>query len=509
MKRTRVSILFLVLAMLLALVSVVPAMAQDDPLVIWADGERAPLLQELGEQFEADFGVPVEVTEIGLGDARDDLLNFGPAGEGPDILIIPHDSIGLLVANGAIVPIDLSGFEEDFTEAGLDLFTYQEELWGVPYAIENIALIRNVDLVPEAPQTWGEVRELSQALQESGAAEYALSIQTGNTYHNFPVLSAFGGYIFGRNEDGTFNINDIGVDSEGGFDSAEWLSGMYSDGLMPSDVDDDVAFELFTAGDTAMIVTGPWFSQRIIDTGINYSIDPFPGAEGVTEQGAPFSGGQGFAISAFSDNRLLAETFLLDFVATQEFMQILFDGIENEEGESSGGRPPTFIGVDTSSDPNIEAFNAAGSNAVPMPAIPEMGSVWSSFDNALTLVSQGADPIPTYENATEQISIAIEAAATGDVFAVTIAGSFQAELGCEEAWRPQCEITQLEDQGDGIWTGTFTIPAGEWEYKAAMNEDWAEAYPEENVALSLSEETEVTFTFDNNEKTITDSVNAG
>src|SRR5690606_9066945 len=157
--------------------------------------------------------------------------------------------------------------------------------------------------------------------------QYGFVVQTGNTYHNFPITSAFGGYIFGRDEDGSFNTSDLGLDSDGGLASAEWLSGMYVDGLMPPDVNDDVAFQLFEDGDAAMIVTGPWFSQRIQDTGINYSIDPLP-ASGTADGeavGAPFAGGQGFVVSAFSENQLLAEIFLTEYVASTDFMQAIFD----------------------------------------------------------------------------------------------------------------------------------------------------------------------------------------
>lgn len=502
MSRTRMLVFTSALAMLLALVSVAPVFSQGDSLLIWADGERAPLLEELGAEFEAEFGVAVEVQELGLGDARDDLLNFGPVGEGPDVMIIPHDSVGLLVDNGAINPIDISGLEDQFDPLALNLFTYDDgELYAVPYATENIALIRNVDLVPEAPATWQEVRAVSEELIESGQSQYGFVIQTGNTYHNFPVFSAFGGYIFGRTDDGAYDPADVGVDSEGSLEAAQWLSDMYTDGLMPTDVTDDVVFELFTSGDAAMFVTGPWFSSRISETGVNYSIDPLPGAEDGLETGAPFLGGQGFVISAFSDNQLLAETFVLDFIATTDFMQAIFD---------NGGRPSAWLEVDQSANENIAGFVNAGEFSVPMPNIPEMGAVWSSFDNALTLVSQGEPPIPTFQTAEEQIVIAIDVLQTGALNSVTIAGDFQEELGCETGdWQPGCEVTFLEDMGDGIWQATFTIPAGEWQYKAALNADWAEAYPADNVILSLSEETEVTFTFDRSDNSIVDSVNEG
>ncbi|MCU0498406.1 MAG: extracellular solute-binding protein [Anaerolineae bacterium] len=506
----------LVLSVLLALlmlsgVSFAQEAAPEDALLIWADGERAPLLTELGAQFEEEFGIPVVVQEIGLGDARDQLLIAGPAGEGPDILISAHDSVGQFVANGAILPLTLDEEQAaEFTASSLNLFTYQGQLWGIPYAQENIALVRNVNLVPEAPATWQEVRALTEQFQAEGTADYAFVVQTGNTYHNFPITSAFGGYIFGLNEDGSFNVADVGLNSEGGLAAAEWLSGMYTDGLMPPDVNDDVAFEFFTNGDAAMFVTGPWFSSRIVEAaeagGFEYSIDPLPGAEGGMEVGSPFSGGQGFVISAFSDKALEAETFLLDFVATTEFMQAIFD---------QGGRPSAFVSVDTSADPNVAAFNAAGANAIPMPAIPEMGTVWGASDQALTAISLGENATDAMNNAVVLIQDAIQLAQSGSRV-VTLVGSLQDEAGCAGDWDPACEATVLTDEdGDGVFTGTFTLPAGDYEYKIAINQAWTENYGAEgakdgaNIALSLAAETEVTFMFDDSGETkvITDSVN--
>lgn len=500
---TRRFLVVFLLASLVTLLGIGSVAAQDRPLIIWADGERAPLLAVLGDQFEEEFGIAVEVQQYGLGDARDQLLIAGPVGEGPDILISAHDSIGQFVANGAIVPIDLGDIAADFTESSLNLFTYQGQLWGVPYAQENVALIRNVDLVPERPATWQEVEALAVQFRENG--NYAFLVQTGNTYHNFPITSAFGGYIFGLNPDGTFNVSDVGLASPGGLAAAKWLSNMYTSGLMVPDVNDDVAFELFESGRVGMIVTGPWFSQRIINTGVNYSIDPLPGAEGGLEVGAPFAGGQGFVISAFSTKQLEAETFLLDFVATLDFMQAIYD---------QGGRPPAFVGVDTSTDPNVEDFVAAGFNAIPMPAIPEMGAVWGASDQALTAISLGENPEVAMAAAVEQIANAI-GLMSSDERIVVLVGSLQeaANPACG-VWSPDCRGTELMDEdGDGVFTGTFTLPAGDYEYKIAVNLSWAENYGAggvadgPNITLSLSEETEVTFTFDDNTKQITDSVN--
>src|SRR6266545_8306452 len=66
---------------------------------------------------------------------------------------------------------------------------------------------------------------------------------------------------------------------------------------------------------------------------------------------------------------------------------------------------------------------------------------------------------------------------TTDPASVTIPGSFQSEVGCAGDWDPACAATHLTyDAGDDVWQGTFSLPAGSYEYKAALNDAWDENY---------------------------------
>ena len=43
-------------------------------------------------------------------------------------------------------------------------------------------------------------------------------------------------------------------------------------------------------------------------------------------------------------------------------------------------------------DKDIAAFAASAANGVPMPAIPQMSSVWEAWGKAVTLIFQQAEP---------------------------------------------------------------------------------------------------------------------
>ena len=95
---------------------------------------------------------------------------------------------------------------------------------------------------------------------------------------------------------------------------------------------------------------------------------------------------------------------------------------------------------------------------------------------------------------------------------VTIAGSFQEELGCPGDWMPDCALTHLQfDVDDGVWQATFALPAGTWEYKAALNDAWAENYGAggvrdgPNIPLVLGEAASVKFYYDDASHWVTDN----
>lgn len=517
MKRT------LLLAALLVIASLVlsaPIAAQDRAdLLIWADSTRAPALRPILEAFSAEYGVTAEVQEIAMGDIRANLPVAGPAGEGPDIIVAAHDWIGELVLNGAVVPIDLGDTAELFNPSALGLFTYNGEYYGMPYAAENVAFIRNSELVPDAPATWDDVRAITEELVSSGASQYGYIIQTTDAYHFYPVMSAFGGYLFGRDDAGNYDVNDVGIDSEGSIAALTWIEEMARAGYIPPAVDYDVMHTLFETGDATMIITGPWAMNRIRASGVPYAISPIPAGPG--GPGTPFIGGQGFMISAYSENQLLAESFLIDYMATEDSMRALYD---------ADPRPPAFLPVlEALDDPDFAAFQEAGAVGVPQPSVPGMSSVWGAWANGIQFVIQGdLDAVTAFTDSAAQVREIIAAggvvAAPGDSAAgdvppedgpqmVSIPGTVNSPMGCPGDWQPECAEAQLAYNANGnVWMGSFDLPAGSYEYKVALNGTWDENYGGRadrdgaNVALELAEDTTVTFVYSNETHWVADSV---
>ncbi len=362
-----------------------PIVRADADLVIWADDTRTPVILPLAEEFGEENGITVAVQEVNFGDIRDRLQTAGPAGEGPDVVIGAHDWLGQLVTSGLLAPVDLPN-SGDFSPVAIDAMTYEGQLYGVPYAIENIALIRNVDLVPDSPATMEELEQIALDVVAAGDAEIPLAVQNdpGDPFHNFPLFTAAGGYLFGLNDDGSYNADDIGIDSEGGLAAGAQFQAWTESGFLSPSLSYDVMIESFGQGNAPFAITGPWAvsdpDRGFGATGVNYVVEPIPPLAGTTA--APFVGVQGFMVSANAENPLFAQTFITEIMSTQEAQTGLFE---------AGGRPPAHTAAfdAAAGDPDIEGFGLAGENGQPLPAIPEMGSVWSAWTDAYALILSG------------------------------------------------------------------------------------------------------------------------
>lgn len=84
---------------------------------------------------------------------------------------------------------------------------------------------------------------------------------------------------------------------------------------------------------------------------------------------------------------------------------------------------------------------------------------------------------------------------------VTLPGNFESELGCAGDWLPDCNATRLTQTGPTTWEGSFLIPAGNWEFKIAYDNSWAENYGlygirgGDNIPLSLASDALLHFSF--------------
>jgi maltose-binding protein MalE len=473
-----------------AVVTEPPVVEPVGQLVVWADDTRAPIIEDLAPAVLAAYNIEL-IVEL-KASLRDDFQVAAPVGEGPDILFgVPHDQAGTMISNGLLASIDLGDKASLFREAAIAGCTYDGVLYCMPYATENLGFFYNTDLVETPPATWDEVVSVGDALIADGKTTFVMAMPGALDYNMYPLYTAFGGYIFGKNEAGGWNPADLGLDSAGMVAGVKFLENLVELEKVPSDFDWANNHALFETGEAPFIMAGPWALSRIRESGIPYAVaDFFP--TGPAGEGTPFLGVQGIYINAGSENALLAQAFLLDFIATDEVMQQLYD---------AGQRPSAFTSVfEATDDPDLLAMGKAGENAVPMPAITAMGAVWANWGNGVALALQ--DTSVTAEvamlDAQTKTRTMIDNPLTG---MVNVPGSYQDKVGCAAAWDPSCATTKMTKGDDGLWhSGPFNLVAGDYEAKVALDGTWTTSYGSDaagsNYKFTMPTDGTVEFVYD-------------
>ncbi len=368
-------------------------------LVIWADDNHAPMIRTAAEAFGKANSIKVAV-QVAT-DVRQQFKDATKVGKGPDVIVGAHDWLGELVQNGTVAPVNLSAdVAAKFAPQAIAATKFNGQSYGVPYAVENIGLVRNTDLAPTAPTTMDQLVSQGQALVTSGKATNILLQEvgkTGNAYFTYPYLKAFGGGIFATKANGDYDAAQVIVNSAGSVKGALALQSLGKVKALSTNVDGSNADALFDAGKVPFYITGPWALDKAKKANIKYAISPLPTLAGGGKM-QPFLGVQMFYVSAKAKNAAFAQEFVTNYVPQEDLQVALFQG---------GFRPPALTSAYdkvAATDKDVKAWFEAGQGGQPMPNIPAMNSVWGPLGQAAADVISGkAEPQARFDAAQKEI----------------------------------------------------------------------------------------------------------
>ena len=393
-KRTTAVLAVVLAAMCAALAgsvkSAVASPKAGPTITIWADQDRKAAVTQLANAWATARGATATVLVHDFGKIRDDL---GPvaAAEAPDVIMGAHDWTGQLAANGLVQPIILSAAVlKQFPAYTLNAFSYGtavKKLYGVPTQIENIGLVVNTKLV-KIPKTFAQLETEALAFKKKKAGNLGIAVQqgtNGDAYHMYPLFSGLGGYIFGLNKAGNLDPSDIGVSNANFLKDASLVDKWNKEGLINSKLDASTAQNAFLKGQSAFWITGPWNSDTLKQSGLKFTIIQVPK---ITYPSVPFLGVQGFMVTKYATDHgvaSLAQDFVANYISTPDAQGAL--------ANASGRWPANTAAGKEFTDPVLAQFGKAGVGGVPMPNIPQMGSVWTDLGQAWVRSTKGAGSV--------------------------------------------------------------------------------------------------------------------
>src|ERR671916_2303087 len=185
----------------------------------------------------------------------------------------------------------LSSLEKAYKENGWEIYdwakqqvTYDGTVYGVPDLLQEMIVYYNKDLVPEAPKTVDELREIADDLK--GQGKIPLAFGDSERWPAGHLFSMGVSNLLGKEGldeilygDGRWDVPEVEKAIDLMF--REFVeSGYYPEGVNAITYDD--ANTRFYSGEAAMLPTGTWLVPEIVQTAQDFEVDffPFPSIEG-------------------------------------------------------------------------------------------------------------------------------------------------------------------------------------------------------------------------------------
>jgi multiple sugar transport system substrate-binding protein len=269
-----------------------------------ADGENVSVtlltadpqenLQPAIDGFEAaNPGITVEYEYVPF-DQYNNLIEqrVGSGDAGVDVYAADSGAIGSLASKGYLV--DLSEFSDEVAAgslpATLDANTYDGKLWSVPMWTSMQYLYYNKDILDAAgipyPSsnldeaiTYQELLEAGKQAQAAGATWGVLFDQINRYYQLQALIESAGGGSGATGED----LLTPAINNDGWVSAMNFYSQLFEEGVAPRGVATEQMPVLFSTGEAAFIVSGPWQATTNANEGaIKYGVAANPVFEGGT-----------------------------------------------------------------------------------------------------------------------------------------------------------------------------------------------------------------------------------
>ena len=261
-------------------------------------------------------------------------------------------------------------------------------LYGMPTTLENVGLFVNTALV-KVPKTWAQLEKSALAFKRKSANNLAIAVQQGtggDAYHMYPFFSGLCGYVFGKTKGGALNPSNIGLSNKAFLKNAPLIDKWNREGLITSKVDGSTAQNAVLKGQAAFWVTGPWNIDTVRKAGVKFQIIQIPK---IKCRSVPFLGVNGFMVTKFAATHGV-ESAAKDLVASY----MAGANAQQDLASANGRYPANLTAGKRVSDTGLRQIGRASAGGVPMPNIPQMGSVWGELGGAWVKSTKGAGATP-------------------------------------------------------------------------------------------------------------------
>jgi len=347
----------------------------------WSGGYVGPKQDIFAAYVAAHPDVAIKL--LNVSDIGTKVQNAVPAGVGPDIIAWVDDNIGQNALVGAIDPldgkdgIDQNYLKQNFPDVAATAVTFNNQIYALPETMEAITVFYNKKMITpdKMPKNTTELQQMMSDYSKANAGKYLLVWNPTDAYYNAP-------WFYGA---GAQYVDEQGVahlDSPEALATAQWVRSLQ--GLMPKDIDTNIADALFNEGKAAMEISGPWRVADLQKANMDFGLAKLPAVDfGKKGPAAPFVGVKCLMLAHGSKNPDVAVD-IMKFYTSAEQQQTMAKGT----GEVPANKA---VSDALSSNELVKGFNEQAVDGVPLPNTPYMQALWDPAAKAYTALWTGSE----------------------------------------------------------------------------------------------------------------------
>ncbi len=287
----------------------------------WVRDHVAMRATELVDAFNATHTNKIKLTSIPADQYLSKIGSAVAAGKAPDLMAIDLIAMPKLTANDQLTDLTAEvkalPYFALLSPSHIRLATYENKIYGVPFAGEGSVLLWNKSLFKKAgldpekgPQTWAEIRKDAAAVRALGGDLYGIWVAGNcagcNAFTFLPYIWANGGDVLSADgKKASFNTEPVR-------EAFAFYNDLWKSGLMPPNAKTSDQFvEGFANGKTGMAMLGAFAIELLKSKypDIDFGVTSIPGQK--AGSWSSFAGGDTLAVPKGSARKAEALEFIL------------------------------------------------------------------------------------------------------------------------------------------------------------------------------------------------------
>lgn len=375
-------------------------------ITLWQGVNPPPnrdVLQKLVDKFNQTHpNIQVESLYAGQQDQQTPKILAAVVGNAPPDLLWYNPTIaGQLVELEALIPLndklDKSPVKAEIDPALFESMEYQEQIWSLPFATNNVGVYYRPSLfekagIKELPRTWVEFRQVAKQLTrdfdgDGRTDQYGMFLPSGKgeftVFTWLPFMWSSGGELVTGDAQDASNV--MLQDNQGAIAALEFWRNLITDGsAMLSGPERGYETGDLIAGNVAMQVTGPWSLGEFTESGVDFGVFPIP----VDQEPATSIGGENLFLFKTTPKREQAAFTFAEYTMSEEFQTELALGTGYLPINLKSRQNPRYQEF-VNKQPSLQVFLDQAQHGRSRPIFPGYNRISDSLGRAIESVLLG------------------------------------------------------------------------------------------------------------------------